>query len=128
MFKLRSDPARDIVHFVCRGNVTTTDLAGHRRAAILAARDLGRPFLVATNLTECATISGTAAQELAETTRQLRPFGLASELRMVTEETADAVTAAFEHSETDVPVDVVPVPDPGAVGSTLDSHLDGARL
>jgi hypothetical protein len=110
------------------GEGNTTDLTGHRRAAILAARDLERPFVVATDPTECTTVSGTAAQELGETVRHLRPFGPASEPRVIAEETADEVSAAFEYPRNDVPVDVVAVPDPGAVQSTLESYPDEATI
>ena len=127
MFKQRSDRARNLIHLVSTAEVTTTDLTGHRRTAILAARDLGRPFVVVNDLTECTTVSSTAAQELAETVRHLVPFGLSSELRLVSDDTPTALSEAFDHPESDVAVDVVTVPSGDSVDTALDAHLDRAR-
>lgn len=125
MFELWADAERNVVCFVCEATVTTTDLAGHRRAAILAARSLDSPFVVATDLSRCDEISTTVANELVETIDQLTAFGLGSELRLRSETTPDRVLAAFERPTKEFPVDVVTIGD--TLGSALDAHLETAR-
>jgi hypothetical protein len=127
MLEQRTDTDRNLVHLVCANEVTATDLAGHRRGAILAARDLARPFAVVTNLTTCVDVSTAAARELAETVRYLIPFGLDGELRLVSDETPRHVLDAFEHPRETVPVDVVTVDAGDGVSATLDAYLARAR-
>jgi hypothetical protein len=127
MLEQRADTDRDLLHLVCDNEVTAIDLAGHRRGAILAARDLGRPFVVATDLTTCVDVSTPAARELAETVRHLMPFGLGSDLRVISEKTPPHVLDAFENPRETVPVDVVRVNPGENVGATLDAHLARAR-
>jgi hypothetical protein len=127
MFKQRSDAERNVLHLVYTNEVTTTDLAGHRRAAIDAARDLGHPFTIVNDLTECTTLSSTAAEELGETVRHLVPFGLQQELRVVSEETGPTVVPAFDHRQDEIAVDVVTVSSPETVSSALDGYLEQAR-
>lgn len=110
MLTQQSDVTENVVYLTLENEVLPTDLAGHRRAAVLAARDLGRPFSVVTDLTECAQISPTAAEELRETVEHLVPFGLETELRVVSEDTPGDVVAAIRHSSREFDVDVVTVP------------------
>lgn len=127
MFEQRPDADRNLVRLVCNHEVTAADLAGHRRAAILAARDLDPPFVAATDLTRCRTVSTPAAREIAETIRHLMRFGLNSELRVIGEETPPHVIDALEHPREGVPVDVITVDSEEGVSATLDAYLAGAR-
>ncbi|MFC7133710.1 MULTISPECIES: hypothetical protein [Salinibaculum] len=124
MFTQRSDPDRGLIRLVCEDDVTAADLSGHRRAAVLAARDLGRPFVVVTELTDCAAISSTAAAVIAETVSQLVPFGLAGELRLVGERTPDSVLAAFAAHQSAFDVDVVTLSSQEALDTELDARLN----
>ena len=127
MLTQRSDPDRSLIRLLCEGEVTTADLAGHRRAAVLAARDIGRPFVVVTELTDCVTISSTAAAVIAETVSQLVPFGLVGELRLVSDGTPKSVLAAFDDHQSAFDVDVVTLSSQEAVDAELDARLNRTR-
>jgi len=126
VFSQQSDADRNVVHFVLEEAVTTTDLSGHRRTAILAARNLGRPFTIVTDLTNCETISSPVVNEVSETVSHHVPFGLEREMRVVSDTTPETVTETFAETATTPDVEVLTVPSMDAADEEINDDSDRA--
>ncbi len=128
MFEQHADSDRDVVHFVCGGEVTTTDLSGHRDAAMLSARGVSGSFLLAIDLRHCVAASGLATRELAKTIRRLVPFGLTGELHLVGPDTPDHVVEALDRPTKAHSLDTVRVGVDEQVDTVVETHLERARI
>jgi hypothetical protein len=119
VFSQQSEADRNAVHLVFEDAVTASDLAGHRRAAIVAARKHGRPFAVVTDLSDCESVSTPAAAEVRETLAHLVPFGLDREVVLAPDGTPDHVLDTFDATAPTPDHEVVTVTSMAAVEREL---------
>lgn len=95
---LEIDEGANELRLAVSGDVSGAQLWKLRSEAIEASRKLDEEFLLVTDVRDCTRLQSTASEHVQQIFRHLESFGLAKEVRLVSDETPKRVLETFDRA------------------------------
>jgi len=112
MHSLTVAEEEDYIYLTLRGDVDAADLWDLRGKMIPAGRQVDPGFTLIADVSDCQRIQATGTEHIQQMMKHLDTFGLATELRVVSPDTPDRVTAVFDRAKENHTYDIERVASP----------------